>query len=262
MEQILDNLQIDWVKAQLPLEDVTAEVIYFSRYISFTLSKIPSEVGDLYRLTMPYPVVMPEHSFLLNKLASAGLRFVFNNSNIIYQIDPERTLARINAELHPTFTINGFIQYYGINADDDVPTILDDCLFEMMEETINDFREGDSTNLHQDVFDLSEYIEHCETVSDTHFSTGNRWINIAMIFLSIAKISVRDHDFITAAIILYSFNSIIKRFGATADIAFLRNLNDFAEIYTANNSPNLLLKRSATTLLSTILSHNRIFYQI
>lgn len=258
MEQILDNLQIDWVKAQPPLEDVTAEVIYFSKYICFTLSKIPSEVGDLYRLRMPYPVIMPEHSFLLNKLASAGLRFVFNNSNIVYQIDPERTRARINAELQPTFTRDGFIQYYGITSDDS----LDDCLFEIMEITINDYREGDYTNLQQDVFDLSEYIEHCDTVSDTHFSTGSRWINIAMIFLSIAKISVRDQDFITATIILYCFNSIIKRLGATADIAFLRNLKDFAEIYTVNNSPNLLLKRWATTLLSTIHSHNRIFYEI
>lgn len=261
MEQILDALQIDWVKAQLPLEDVTAEVIYLSKHICFTLSKIPSDVGDLYRLTMPYPNIIPEHSFILNKLACAGLRFVFN-TNYIYEIDNQQTMMRINNETFPTYDLDFRIEYFQLNEDDDIATMIDDYYFDTMEENINEFRESNTQTLHTDLLELSYYIEHCHFISNDHFSTGNRWNNIAIILLSIAKFSVRNHEFTTAAIILFSINSIIKRVGDTADISFVRNAKEFAALYTSNNTGDLLLKRWAIQLLYSIQFHNRIFYEI
>jgi hypothetical protein len=257
MEQILDALQIDWVNTSHPFEEVTANVIYLSTYICFTLSKINTEVGDVYRLSMPYRTILSEHYYLLNKLACAGLRFMFVN-NFIYQIDPIQTRRRINAELFPTYEFDN-IQ---INENDDFETVVDNHVFDMMQESINLYGEGGYSNMYSDIFEFSIFFDNFDFMYTSYFSTGDRWLNIGHALLSIADISIKYNDFVLASIIMFSLNSVIKRIGNYADIHFLKFVKEFAALYTGNFTPDNLLKRWANTLLISLQSHNRIFYEI
>lgn len=256
MEQILDSLEIDWIKTEHPFEEVTANVIYLSTYICFTLSKIHAENGDVYRLSMPYRNILSEHYHLLNKLACAGLRFMFVN-NHIYQIDPIQTRRRINAELFTTYETN--IQ---VNDDDDFETVVQNNVFDMMEETFNLYREGVHYHLYDDVLEFSVFFDNFDFFEHSYFSAGNRWVNIGYVLLSIAETSIKNNDFTAAAIIIYSLNSVIKRVGDTADIHFLKHAKEFASLYTGNFTPDPLLKRWSISLLLSLQSHNRIFYEI
>jgi hypothetical protein len=254
MEQILESLDVVWTKAQEPCQEITAEVIYNSSYICFTLNKIVNTefTGDVYRLTTPpYPVDFLQVRFFIDKLAYSGLRFMYN-TNEIYTVSEDNTRSRLRYELFPVFETDDY--YY------DEPHFLDDDMFESAEEIINNYTSNNiqynSFEMASDLFDIGLYFKYWDGDLDPHcFRTDNRWVRIGMILLIIAKENV-EHSI--APIIIYVLDQIISKLGATADIEFMTKARVFAE----ENTTNQLLALWKKKLLNTIHSHNRIFYEI
>ncbi len=251
MEQILDSLDVAWVRAQEPNQEITAEVIYMSTYICFTLDKINNHslTGDVYRLTLPsVQVITLSIKMFIDKLAYKGLKFMYN-TNEIYTVDETANRERIRNEMFPVFEVED--TYY------DNPQALDDSMFDAAEEFINNYacNDYDPIQLTEDIFEIGMYINLWEEINTTHFATGNRWVNIGLILLEIAKRTRNDS---LSAIIIYNINQIISKLGATADMEFIRKAKEFS----SNNTTNKLLQIWNNKLLVTIQRHNRIFYEI
>jgi hypothetical protein len=247
MANILTSLGIDWDMAQPPSLQITASVIYLHSYICFSLNKIydTDVTGDVYELTMPYRSLDFIHRLLLNKLASAGLIFIFNSR--IYTIDPMESRLRIQNETSPQF------EFY-IEFDD--PLTIDELMFDSAEEALNNFRSSRGRyNPSNDFFEIGTYFKYYEHINSFHFATGNRWVNIAKCMLVIAKINRNDS---IAAIIAHNIYLILSRVGASADITFIRDAKEFA----SGNTSNSLLHRWNLKIIDTIDSYNRIFYEI
>jgi hypothetical protein len=249
MENILDSLEIDWVKTQEPYQEITANVIYISTYICFTLVKVinPSITGDVYRLTMPYPIISFTVRLFINKLACAGIRFMFQTNNI-YTIDPSETELRIRNETTPLFEVD--------NIFEDDPEALDDAMFDSMQETFNNYHytrgRYDPTN---NIFEMGMYFKNWHKINANYFATDDRWVTIGMVMLRVAKISRQEA---LSAVIIYNINEILSRLGASADINFIKAAKTFA----SRNTSNKLLERWNHKLLDTIESYNLIFYEI
>jgi hypothetical protein len=254
MEQILDSLDIAWVRAQEPLQDVTCEVIYLSVYICFTLEKINNStlVGDVYRLTLP-PYQNTDYEYeinmFINKLAYYGLKFMLD-TNEIHIVTTDSNRDRIIEEMNPTFIRNDGYQYY------EYPDILDCYIFDMCTDFINNFDTYDHVKLIEEILYMNSYFAYWKgDIDQSSFSIGNRWFNIGMLLLSIAE---RNRDNPISAVIMYAITSIMSRFGETAGIDFVQKAKEIA----IQNTCNDLLKIWNNKLIKIIQHHNRIFYEI
>lgn len=248
MENILHSLEIDWIKLEGPCEEIVASLIYITNYICFTLVKINSDEysGDVYRLNFPNPMLTFEMRMLLNKLACAGLKFMFR-SNELYPVNPAETEHRIYGELHPTFEVIEELNN---------PVSLNDAMFDMIEETFNNYRDTSGRYfINDNILELASYFRYFHTIPPTSFSIGDRWANIGKILL---RIAIDRREETIAALIIYCLNIALMRVGDTADISLLSAIKEFSTQPTGNK----LLERWNNKILSTIDSHNRIFYEI
>lgn len=250
MEQILNSLEIDWY---INSNGITAEVIYLSTYIKFNLYKIQSNDGDIYRLTIDNDDDDTDNfeiKYFLNKLACAGLRFMFE-TNDIYPINPQVSRRREYNELHLTFEVDEEFEHD--------PIALDNAMFDSFEETLNDYRDSNREyDISDDVLELTNYLKFYTHINPTQFSQGNRWVNIGFNLLNIAKFSRDCENTSLEIIIMFCIHTIVQRFGATADISFLKEAKEFAALFCYNPC----LKRWNNYILCAIAEHNRIFYVI
>ncbi len=251
MERILDSLEIDWEKINHPHEEIRASVIYLAKYIKFCLIKIRADdlmavEGDVYRIII-YEHLTFHHMFLLNKLACAGLRFVFR-SLVEYRINPEETQRRHLNEARPAFEVNEEFEHN--------PEGFEDAMFESIEDAYNNFNDGwVGYDPSEELIETSLYIRFHPSITEEHFATGNRWVNIGMEALKIAE---QNQSKPLSAIAIYSLFEIISRVGSTADIGFIAKAKEVASLETNN----ALLRRWNGRLLNKINSFNRIFYEI
>jgi hypothetical protein len=252
MENKLTSLGIDWEKAQPPLEDVTASVIYLNEYITFSMYKECSiEGGDMYRVIMPNRVLKLPHRLLLNKLASSGLKFKLGSSEEMYMIEPRESRERIENERNQMYVLEGLEE-----LEEEGEEAVDEAMYETAEEGINNYRNGENPS--EEFFEIGIYFKYWNTITENHFVIGDRWVNIGFIMLRIASMNIEES---LSAIIMYNLNLIITRVGARADIRFIKEAKEFASSNVINTS-NRVLERWNRTLLDTIESLNRIYYEI
>jgi hypothetical protein len=245
MDQALDLAEVSWYKIN---NNVIANVIYLSKYIFFTLTKIPSEIGDMYELTIPSRERNQVIYMFLNKLACCGLKFKFDN--IVYELDDEFTYTRLYNEEHVSFHISNIS-----DVDDD--EMIDDCMYEDMHETLDDLH-----NITTSLLNISAYIRYVANLDREHFTTGNRWVQIATRILELSKSLNMDCDSL-CGVAMYTLNSFLVRFGKDADTGLIHSIHEYAHSIK-NNPPkyNPLLVKYSGEILDTIYYIHSIVIEI
>jgi hypothetical protein len=246
MENILDFLQVDWVKTHMPDEEIHCNVIYMFSYICFTLVKIDSEEysGDVYLLTLPYFALTIQMKYFINRLACAGLKFKFRSNNL-YRITVEETRQRALNE-----------KSFSFEYDIDDPATLEDLIFERVEDAINNYCSSRGReDIKPYIFEMALYFKYYENINITQFATGNRWVKIGKKLLIIAKNRCNE---VVSAVIMSALNDVLWRLGGYADIKLIQGIKEFA----SQNTSNAILARWNNKMITTIDYHNRIFYEV